>query len=90
MFSCWYRFLYGVCIVFLLPQGGRAQTNLIPNPGFEKFIGKGLFVPAAKPWKNIYTADYFRSPYKLGKDKKLEAHGGKAFVGVRFQLNYRE
>jgi outer membrane protein OmpA-like peptidoglycan-associated protein len=67
-----------------------AQTNLIPNPGFEKYNGKGLYVPAAKPWKNIYTADYYHAPFKLRDDKKVEAHGGKSFVGLRFQTNYKE
>jgi outer membrane protein OmpA-like peptidoglycan-associated protein len=68
----------------------RAQNNLIPNPGFEKYNGKGLYVPAAKPWKNIYTADYYHGPFKLKDDKKVEAHGGKSFVGLRFQTNYKE
>ncbi len=76
--------------LFLLPALILGQTNLIPNPGFEKYIGKGLFVPAAKPWKNIYTADYYRGPFKLSGDKKVDPHGGKCFVGLRFQLNYRE
>jgi outer membrane protein OmpA-like peptidoglycan-associated protein len=67
-----------------------AQTNLVPNPGFEKYSGKGLFIAAARPWKNIYTVDYYHGPFKLHDDKKVEAHGGKSFAGVRFQKNYRE
>jgi OOP family OmpA-OmpF porin len=67
-----------------------AQHNLIPNPGFEKFANKGLYLPACKPWKNIYTVDYYHTPFKLANDRKVEAHSGKSFVGLRFQSNYRE
>jgi outer membrane protein OmpA-like peptidoglycan-associated protein len=68
----------------------HSQTNLIPNPGFEKYMNKGLYLPAAKPWKNIYTVDYYHTPFKLANDKKVEPHGGKSFVGLRFQSKYRE
>ncbi len=77
---------FAFCLVLTL----QAQHNLVPNPGFEKYIGKGLYVPAAKPWKNIYTADYYHGAFKLRDDKKVEAHGGKSFVGLRFQTNYKE
>ncbi len=78
------------CVFLFLFVQIPAQTNLVPNPGFEKFSGKGLFIAAARPWKNIYTVDYYHGPFKLHDDKKVEAHGGKSFAGVRFQKNYRE
>jgi OOP family OmpA-OmpF porin len=71
-------------------QALLAQHNLIPNPGFEKYMNKGLYLPAAKPWKNIYTVDYYHQPFKLNNDKKVEPHSGKSFVGLRYQSKYRE
>jgi OOP family OmpA-OmpF porin len=67
-----------------------SAQNLIPNPGFEKFVGKGLYIPAAKPWKNINTADYYHTPFKLKEDRKVDPHSGKSFIGLRFQHNYKE
>jgi len=86
--SVWGKLLCLFCC--FLPWMLEAQTNLVPNSGFEKFSGKGLFIAAAKPWKNIYTVDYYHGPFKLHDDKKVEPHSGKSFAGVRFQKNYRE
>ncbi|MDF2437115.1 MAG: OmpA/MotB protein [Bacteroidota bacterium] len=78
--------------LFLYCDLAQAQKNknLIPNPSFEEHKGKGADIKAAVPWKGVGTVDYYLKPEKRDTSKYKGARTGTAYVGLRFQADYKE
>ena len=78
--------LMGLCIFPLV-----AQKNLVPNSGFEAHkSNRNNSISNAAPWKGIATVDYYMKPPVQDSGKCKGAHSGDAYVGLRFQLKYKE
>ena len=74
----------------LLSLASYSQKDLVPNGSFEKFKNKSTLINNALPWKNYNSVDYYKTPMKYDTSKYKGAHSGIAYVGLRFQRDYRE
>ncbi|MFC1733130.1 hypothetical protein ACFL6I_22760, partial [candidate division KSB1 bacterium] len=76
--------------------------NLVNNPGFEKYRGKGIAysndVSMATFWTGLNTADYFNSNKNIKPNYEyrrqlvyiFKPRTGDAYAGIRIQKSYRE
>jgi OOP family OmpA-OmpF porin len=68
-----------------------AQKNLVPNGNFEAHKNRrNTNISNAAPWKGIATVDYYLHALKLDTSRYRGPHAGDAYVGLRFQLKYKE
>jgi OmpA-OmpF porin, OOP family len=84
-----------LCLFLLIYITSHAQIkerNLVPNPSFEKYKGKNPkpSIISAKPWLNVGTVDFFIKTDVKDTSVFKGPHSGKCYVGMRFQVKYKE
>ena len=88
-------------ILFLCSLVLNAQ-NLIPNPGFEVYMGKltsySNNLSKAQHWIGLNTSDYYNNNEKAKRNQSYKSQllqlykprNGTTYAGIRFQKKYRE